>query len=282
MRKIATLAALALVAAACGSSDSEPAATTTTTTTMATTTTTTAATTTTTEPAPTVSYPEFTEGDFYAPASLPSGEHGDVIWADEIEAPTGAKAWRVLYLSESVNGEPIGVSGFVMTPDSEPPPGGWPTISWAHGTTGVADVCAPTASPTLTEDLGNFFAIAGGFGFAMVATDYEGLGTPGVHTWMVGDSAGRSVIDMMRAGLQIEEAGLGNRYVAWGHSQGAQAALREAYSVRHGVPAPAQERSVPLVPREGTGEVGHNGQAGRNVRLHAGYPQPQANGGESE
>ena len=225
MRKIATLAALALVAAACGSSDSEPAATTSTTTTVAATTTTTAAVTTTTEPVPTVSYPEFTGGDFYAPASLPSGEHGDVIWAEEIDAPTGAKAWRVLYLSESVNGDPIGVSGFVMTPDSEAPPGGWPTISWAHGTTGVADVCAPTASPTLTEDLGNFFAIAGGFGFAMVATDYEGLGTPGVHTWMVGDSAGRSVIDMMRAGLQIEEAGLGNRYIAWGHSQGAQAAL---------------------------------------------------------
>ena len=83
MRKIATLAALALVAAACGSSDSEPAATTTTTTT--------AAATTTTEPVPTASYPEFTGGDFYAPASLPDGEHGDVIWAEEIEAPAGAK-----------------------------------------------------------------------------------------------------------------------------------------------------------------------------------------------
>lgn len=229
MRKIATLAALALVAAACGNSDSEPVANTTTTssttTTAAATTTTTVAATTTTEPALTVSYPEFTGGDFYAPASLPSGEHGDVIWAEEIDAPTGAKAWRVLYLSESVNGDPIGVSGFVMTPDAAPPEGGWPVISWAHGTTGLADVCAPTASPTLTEDLGTFFSIGGSFGFAMVATDYEGLGTPGVHTYIVGESAGRAVIDMMRAGRQIEEANLGDRYVAWGHSEGAHAVL---------------------------------------------------------
>lgn len=237
----------ALAAAACSSDDPsgqdasapsapEPTSTTQATTTTATTATTTSPTTTVGAPSSTAapaaeaaaaSYPTFTGDDFYdAPPQLLAGlDNGEVVWAEQLEAPEGALAWRVLYRSESVAGEPIGVSGFVLVPAAPPPEGGWPVISWAHGTTGIADVCAPTADPDLEADLETFFGITGTFGYALVATDYEGLGTPGVHTYVVGESAGRSVVDMVRAAGQIEEAGVGTRYVAWGHSQGGHAAL---------------------------------------------------------
>ena len=36
-------------------------------------------------------------------------------------------------------------------------------------------------------------------GYAVVRTDYDGLGTPGVHQYLVGTSEGRSVLDAVRA-----------------------------------------------------------------------------------
>lgn len=51
----------------------------------------------------------------------------------------------ITYVSDDSHGEPIVVSGTVSVPRSTPPDGGWPVISWAHGTTGYADTCAPSA-----------------------------------------------------------------------------------------------------------------------------------------
>jgi fermentation-respiration switch protein FrsA (DUF1100 family) len=62
-------------------------------------------------------------------------------------------------------------------------------------------------------------------GFVITATDYEGLGTEGPHPWLVGLSEGRGVIDSVRAAQELPESGAGNRFVAFGASQGGGAAL---------------------------------------------------------
>jgi acetyl esterase/lipase len=59
----------------------------------------------------------------------------------------------------------------------------------------------------------------------VVATDYPGLGTPGVHPYLVGASEARAVVDSVRAARNVKEAGAGDRYAVWGHSQGGHAAL---------------------------------------------------------
>ena len=41
-------------------------------------------------------------------------------------------------------------------------------------------------------------------GYVVAATDYEGLGTPGVHPYLVGESEGRSVLDAARAARALE------------------------------------------------------------------------------
>ena len=130
-------------------------------------------------------------------------------------------AYRILYHSRSLRGDDIAVSGFVATPGGEPPPGGWPLVAFAHGTTGMADVCAPSheAEEIIAED-GAYLE-----GYAIVATDYEGLGTPGLHPYIVGRSEARGVLDSVRAVQSLDGISVTEEFVVWGHSQGGHAAL---------------------------------------------------------
>lgn len=158
------------------------------------------------------------------PDPLPPGSPGDVIWAMEVPAPEGARAWRVLYRSRSVSGDDVAVSGFVAAPTGEPDGAGRPVVSYARGTIGFADVCAQSQWIT-PEDIDAAFGNYLDRNWVVAVTDYEGLGTPGRHPYMVGVSEGRSVVDMARAAMDIPETGAGTRWAAVGGSQGGHAVL---------------------------------------------------------
>lgn len=171
---------------------------------------------------------------FYEPSAdeVAAGEHGTVIWSRAIgTASEGAgSSHLVLYRSTSAKGETVPVSGVVTVPTGPPPEGGWPVVSWGHGTTGTADACAPTRSGTdpdgaeyvpVREDATADFVERG---YAVVRSDYEGLGTPGPHPYLMGQSAGASMADIVTAARELEPD-LSPRWVAIGHSQGAHAAL---------------------------------------------------------
>jgi alpha-beta hydrolase superfamily lysophospholipase len=155
---------------------------------------------------------------------MPGSEPGDLVALAPRTAPdvpAGAWAWDLLYRSEGVDGGPVAVSGVVYAPEGPGPPGGRPVVSWAHGTVGVADACAPSRTGVGVPGLERLLAA----GYVVAATDYEGLGTPGVHPYLVGGSEGRSVLDAARAASRIEGAGAGTEVVAFGHSQGGHAVL---------------------------------------------------------
>ncbi|HEY5724378.1 MAG TPA: lipase family protein [Methylomirabilota bacterium] len=162
------------------------------------------------------------------PKNLKSYTHGDLIWARKTANPLkqAGRTWVLLYRSTSVKGKAIGVSGFVMLPKGKPPKHGWPVVSWAHGTSGIADSCAPSRDPKgpYTFYAAPQFGAWLKAGYAIANTDYEGLGTPGVHPYLVGRSAGRGVVDIVRASRQLDGR-LSKRYVIAGHSQGGHAAL---------------------------------------------------------
>jgi len=173
-------------------------------------------------------YPGFndpTDPFYIAPNPLPAGQPGEIIRQEPFPgAPAGAQAWRVIYHSTAVDGHDIAVSGVIIAPTGPAPTGGRPILSWAHPTTGVADTCAPSVLSSfwaLIPGLSQFLAA----GYAVAATDYEGLGTAGVHPYLVGESEGRGVLDAARAARNIADAGAGTRLLVWGHSQGGQAAL---------------------------------------------------------
>ena len=181
---------------------------------------------------------EPTDAFYQAPNPLPDGKPGDVIRSEPLDgAPAGSQAWRVLYLSTGFDGSPTAVSGVVIaptgttsgsTPGSAPagttPASGRPILAWAHPTTGVVDDCAPSM-------LSEVFALIPGLqefldaGYVVAATDYEGLGTEGVHPYLIGESEGRSVLDSARAAQRLADTGAGDELLLWGHSQGGQASL---------------------------------------------------------
>jgi S-formylglutathione hydrolase FrmB len=166
----------------------------------------------------------FEGGDFYdVPDPLPAGEHGDLIRYEPIEtAEAGLERYRVMYLSESLPGDPIAVTGTVAVPTDPAPGGGRDVLTVAHGTTGVADECAPSRS----EDGGDRLApLLAGSGYVVANTDYEGLGTPGRHPYLVGASEGRGVLDAARAAAQVPGADVSGRVAIAGYSQGGHGAL---------------------------------------------------------
>ncbi|MEO3827404.1 lipase family protein [Actinomadura sp. B10D3] len=170
---------------------------------------------------------------FYKPPSpLPDGAPGDVIRSrpavftvDPIgHAPYGGvKSWQVLYRSETADGGPTAVSGMILVPTKAwTGQGRRPLLSYAVGTRGLGDACAP--SYTLTQGLDYeelFIADALSRGWAVAVTDMEGLGTPGRHTYEVGRSQGKALLNVARAAQRLPDAGLGGSPVGlWGYSQG--------------------------------------------------------------
>jgi uncharacterized membrane protein HdeD (DUF308 family)/alpha-beta hydrolase superfamily lysophospholipase len=139
--------------------------------------------------------------------------------------PADAQAWRILYTTTRADGVPALASAIVVAP-REPADGPLPVIALAHGTTGVDRTCAPSvlADPF---GAGAFYALDEVIaeGWALVATDYIGLGTEGGHPYLVGEPAGRSVLDSVRAARQLPQLDLADQTVVWGHSQGGGAAL---------------------------------------------------------
>jgi pimeloyl-ACP methyl ester carboxylesterase len=171
---------------------------------------------------------------FYTPPKHYPAKHGTLIWQRNARGITpidNAKSNRlVLYSSKTVTGKRTAVSGIVSVPKGKPPKGGWPVITYAHGTTGTADVCAPTRSPAsspqapytsyIDPELEDWTRA----GYAVVRTDYAGLGTPGPHGYLVGVDEGRSVLDIVAAARQLNPD-IGKRFLIAGHSQGGHAAL---------------------------------------------------------
>jgi alpha-beta hydrolase superfamily lysophospholipase len=157
-------------------------------------------------------------------ADIP-GQPGTVIRVDAFQdSPSNAQAYRVLYRSTGLRGEPIAVSGVVIHPLGEPPAQGRNVVAWAHPTTGVARRCGPSMWPMMfTEIPGLADMLARGY--VVAATDYPGLGVGGPHPYLIGESEGRAVLDMVRATIAMPEPGANDRFVVWGHSQGGHAAL---------------------------------------------------------
>lgn len=163
---------------------------------------------------------------FYdAPRSLLAGGPGTLVREQPIDgAPLGATAYRVLYRSIGLKGEPIFVSGVIIVPQGDPPPGGRPIVAWAHPTSGVTPRCAPSLAVFLFQQIQGLRSFIQR-GYVVAATDYPGLGTPETHPYLVGDSEARAVIDSVRVAGGMPGAGGGKRFTVWGHSQGGQAAL---------------------------------------------------------
>ena len=165
-------------------------------------------------------FPTVTTADVWTPPTpLPAGKPGDVIWSVPTsgQVPAGATTRTMLYRSRSTLGSDIAVSGWLTVPTGTPPAGGWPILAWAHWTHGMADSCAPTRSenPNFIPYISDFIAAR----YVVVASDYEGLGTPGANPYFASESYAHVLLDSIRAAKKIV-AGASNRAVLFGGSEG--------------------------------------------------------------
>ena len=128
------------------------------------------------------------------------------------EITSAASAMRILYTSTDVRWHSgmIPVSGTLYLPQGEQPKEGWPLVAWAHGTVGVADSCAPSWTGHKPRDATYVNSWLRN-GFAVVATDYQGLGGPGPHPWLNWEAEGRSVLDGIRAAREKYRGVLADR-----------------------------------------------------------------------
>jgi len=195
-----------------------------------------------------------------------AGPPGTIIrQAPMLFAPSCISAYRVLYRSRGLHGEPIAVSGVVIAPRGAPPPGGRPIVAWAHPTSGIATRCAPSLAFFVFQQIQGLREMAAR-GYVVAATDYPGLGAPGVHPYLIGESEARAVLDAVRAARSMTATQASGDFAVWGHSQGGQAALYTGLIARNyapelnlvGVAAAAPATELAALMRDDLGSVGGN------------------------
>lgn len=170
------------------------------------------------------------------------GEPGSLLTREPLETEiTGARAWRVRYVSRDVNKIAHEASGLVIAPAEKAQDR--PILTWLHGTTGLGDAACPSAQPGPARELITYFqpeatrqidyGVPGlqGFiddGWVVCATDYQGLGTPGMHQYTVNITNARDGVYLAHAARELD-AGAGTTLgcAGWSQGGGAAAAIAE-------------------------------------------------------
>jgi len=191
---------------------------------------------------------------FYSvPQPLPIGGPGTLIKYEVVPDPNlvGATLYVVMYKSVGPKRSLVPVTGMVAVPDGTPPAGGWPVVTWGHGTNGMADICAPSLAGSSQIPGVNQLVAAG---YAVTASDYQGEGTPGLMPYIVGASAAEDTVTIVSAAHELPSVSLSPDYVVWGHSEGGQTAMFSIYGERYarqlrlrGVVAGAPPSQFPLI-----------------------------------
>ncbi|AQS89443.1 hypothetical protein AA101099_1734 [Neoasaia chiangmaiensis NBRC 101099] len=153
---------------------------------------------------------------------------GQVISLKHQASSAPGTTYRMAYRSTDahVANKLVAVSATVLVPYGTPPAGGWPVMAWAHGTSGIGLTCAPSIMG-VGGPQASFYGAWLRRGFAVVATDYPGLGEPGTPLYLNARSEGMAVLDSVRAARRAVH-GLSRDVVLQGHDQGAHAVISAA------------------------------------------------------
>jgi len=210
----------------------------------------------------------------------------------ELSLPGAPIAEKLEYRTEWRSGEATIATGALFLPERTAPEGGFPVVAWAHGTVGIADDCAFTTETPRPAREKSYLRHWLDQGYAVVAADYPGLGSEGLHRYLDGPSAANSIVDSVRA-ARATGAPLSERWVVVGHSQGGHAAVHTAHiatrrapeldfrgTVATGVPANLENLFILGVP--GFPDPGLSGLTAFSGYLFAGlrdaYPQVDVDG----
>lgn len=175
------------------------------------------------------------------PTASQTPQPGDILAATQSQFSTdpvrhrpypGVRATKVLYRSHTALDEPVDVSGTILVPEKAwTGDGKRPLVSYATGTKGWTDRCAPSNTLPLGSDYdGPIVAALLDRGWGVAVTDYQGIGTNSPHAWQVGQAEARTVLDITRAAMRLPGSGLDTTHPVgiYGYSQGGGAAAATA------------------------------------------------------
>lgn len=146
---------------------------------------------------------------------------------DEDTLPEASDIQVIRYNMPNVNGERAEATAMVFYPNTPQPQDGWRVVVWEHGTVGSGDSCAPSNNQLNN----NFRGLASSLlaqGYVIVAPDYEGLGTRGIHPYLNLKSAAQSAIYAVRAFKEQQGNRFNGAWISVGQSQGGHASLATA------------------------------------------------------
>lgn len=218
------------------------------------------------------------------PRTVPTdAKRGQILWKQErSDAPKGSKGWNVIYVTEGADGKLTYVSGEIYLPEKSSQQRS--LVLWNHETAGMQDSCAPSRRSLFGNHGSRIPALDALLekGFAVVASDYQGLGTPGATAYLNGSAQARASLDAVRFAQNFPDANVGNRFTTYGWSQGGQtslwlAHLQESYApelelLGVGEIAPAS-RHWDLTEYDLTTTVTGGYYISRMVGLHVGHPE---------
>ncbi len=204
----------------------------------------------------------------------------------------GTQASRFIYHSTDNNNRDQVVSGLYVKPSTPPPPGGFPLITLAHGTTGTNRHCGISLAP-FEENTPGYYTYHSQIiplvqqGYAVVATDYQGMGAPGDPSYLVGQIEGRNTLDAVRAVHNWQPDVNKNKTVIWGHSQGGHSSAFAAQIAHTYAPelqiqgaavlAPGLLPSLPLAVQSLISNPEPSGQTGFVMMIAASWSQIYSN-----
>lgn len=165
---------------------------------------------------------------FYEPpAELPqSTALGTILKIEPLPAAavTNASPYRIMYVTEGVDGAKKPSTGMVFIPKAPPPAGGRKIVAWAHATVGMGSQCAPSRRPNPIAST-PWVQTMLDRGWIVTSTDYAGLGMPGLEYYLIGRSEAMDVVNSVRAAQKVPGSDSSKTYAVYGHSQGGHAAL---------------------------------------------------------
>lgn len=167
------------------------------------------------------------------PTRLPAdAKRGDLLWiAERTDAPATAVAWNIIYVTEGATGRLEYASGEVYLPRAETTTPRR-VIVWGTGTAGFQDSCAPSRTPLYRGNRPTRVPAIEALlerGYAIVMSDYQGLGVPGPTAYLNGPLQAKASFDSVRAAAKLPNATFGSEVGLYGFSQGGQTVLWAAH-----------------------------------------------------
>lgn len=176
-------------------------------------------------------------------ANFTSSKAGDLLKLKPLDprpfqVRSGTSLFRIQYTSKDLDGSLVPVTGFIALPYTPAPHlnlrgDKYPLVAYAHGTSGIYRGCAPSAGPNMYDY--DSWQLLVERGYAVVATDYAGLGNNYTsHKYISFTAQAADAYYSVTAAHQALDI-FTKQWVAVGHSQGGGAVwkLSESELVKH-------------------------------------------------